>query len=290
MGYARLLRLSNAPTAVADVWMGHAVATGYLEPSWFVVLTSCATLCLYSGGMAMNDVVDAARDAAEDRGRPIAQGLVSRCSAKRLATWLLAGGVGLAALAHPLAGVVAAVLVAAIAAYNSPLKRTPLGPLLMGLCRALNGVMGMAVELNRGAVLSVAPGVLVYTCGFTLFARDESLGGRRTQLAAGWLVSLAGLVWLTLAPYFLDGPTPVVTWLGGWLLWGVTTLMALRGMTAGLIRPTPKLIGRGVGIAIRGLLLIDVALATTYAGPSVGLAVLCLLPIASVLALRVPST
>lgn len=290
MGYARLLRLSNAPTAVADVWMGHAVATGYLEPSRFVVLASCATLCLYSGGMAMNDWVDADRDAADGRGRPIAQGLVSRRAAGRLTAWLLALGVGFALLAHPLAGVVAIGLVAAIAAYNSALKRTPLGPLLMGLCRALNGVLGMAVELNRGAVLSVGPGVLVYTCGFTIFARDEAFGGRRGQLAAGWFVALLGLVWLTLAPYFLDGPTPLVDWLGGWLLWIVTSLMALRGMTSGLLRPTPRLIGRGVGIAIRGLLLIDVALALTYAGPPAGLAVLCLLPIASLLSTKIPST
>ena len=57
--YARLLRISNAPTALADVWMGYAVANGRLEPTRELLLLSLASLCLYHAGMALNDLHDA---------------------------------------------------------------------------------------------------------------------------------------------------------------------------------------------------------------------------------------
>ena len=83
--YAKLLRLSNAPTAVADVWMGYAVATGRLEPTLPLALMTAASLCLYHGGMALNDAIDADRDEIENRRRPISEGHISRNRAYQIA-------------------------------------------------------------------------------------------------------------------------------------------------------------------------------------------------------------
>jgi 4-hydroxybenzoate polyprenyltransferase len=292
--YAKLLRLSNAPTAVADVWMGYAVTLGALSPSYAVGLASFASLAAYHGGMALNDAVDAPHDEASSRGRPIERGFISRRAAYSLAYGGLAAsfittlclwnftqdsrivGIGLA-------------LVLAIISYNSPLKRSWLGPLLMGSCRLLNVLLGVfavsPAELSRvtdyeaGTMFAILIGA--YIVGVTLYARDESQGGRRRQLIAGCGISAMAIAAFT-----------VVSTVNSFnaLVWTVVGLFATRGMVAGILQPTPKNIGRGVGIAIQGLVVIDATLATLYAGPVAGLAILALLPVTMLLARWIPQT
>jgi hypothetical protein len=292
--YAKLLRLSNAPTAVADVWMGYAVTLGVLSPSYAVWLASFASLAAYHGGMALNDAVDAPSDEAGSRGRPIERGYISRRMAYSLAYGGLAAsfittlclwrhtqdsrivGIGLA-------------LVLAIIAYNSPLKRSWLGPLLMGSCRLMNVLLGVfavaPVELARLSDYELGTGFAIligsYIVGVTLFARDESLGGGRPILLAGCAISAVTIAAFPAAPGY-DRVTI--------LIWTVVGLFATRGMVAAILQPTPKNIGRGVGIAIQGLVVIDATLATLYAGPVAGLAILALLPVTMLLARWIPQT
>ncbi|MGL4512765.1 MAG: UbiA family prenyltransferase [Lacipirellulaceae bacterium] len=293
---AKLLRLSNAPTAVADVWMGCAVATGALAPSWGLALLTASSLCLYHGGMALNDWADAERDAIDRRGRPIAEGAVSRRAAAWLAACLLGLGVCSAGFVSWLApgsapGWVAIALLCAIAAYNSPLKHTLVGPPLMGCCRALNGVLGMAiVPLDPAAVAAVAPGVLLYVAGLTLFARDEARVPRRPRLVLGLVISLLGLYTLSALPWERVAELARLhpgAWFRGW---AIAALLAVRGMVAGVSRPTRRNVGRGVGIGIQGLVVIDALLGCLYAGPVAGLAILALLPLTIGLARVVPQT
>ncbi len=299
--YARLLRLSNAPTAVADVWMGFAVVTSALEATAPLVLLTVASLCLYHGGMAQNDAFDARRDAKENRGRPIAEGWISRRQADRLANVLIVLGVALAAVASWLTGswvavVVALVLSLTVAIYNSSLKRTLLGPVVMAGCRVLNVGLGMAATMPDAALAAsemtplVGGGLFFYVAGVTLFARDETKEGHRPTLVAGILLCLAGIAWLALAPRWLPTPRVEVTSLAWALFWGVTALMTTRGMVAGILQPTPKTIGRGIGLAIQGIVVIDAVLASLYAGPAAGLAIFALLPLVMLLGLKIPQT
>jgi 1,4-dihydroxy-2-naphthoate octaprenyltransferase len=293
--YAKLLRLSNAPTAVADVWMGYAVATGKLEPTLPLCLMTAASLCLYHGGMALNDVRDAKQDAIDNRNRPIAAGLISYGVAKFISRSLLLLGLVLGVSA----GVAAAsfetidevlVLLVAIVAYNGRLKRTLLGPILMGVCRSLNAALGMSLSPMAGGNAAILLGIFVYVVGLTVFARDESKHGHRRQLALGLLLSIAGLAWLALMPLLQSLPEAAKSPQAWTLLWIVTSLIAIRGMVAGILQPTPRNIGRGVGIAIQGLVVIDATLATLYAGPVAGLAILALLPVTMLLSRWIPQT
>lgn len=287
LAWARLLRLSNAPTAIADVWMGYAVATGGLAPCWPLVWLTVSSLCVYHAGMALNDAVDADDDRQHARARPIAQGLVSRPDAYVVACGL--GGLGMvfAVMAAWAAGkpepvVLGALLLLLIYAYNSRWKRTVVGPLIMGACRAGNGLLGASVGLTAEVVAHLAPGALAYVAGLTLFARDESGGGRRPQLFAGAMLAISGVAWLALRP---GAPSGVAA-----LLWAAAAVFALRGMAAALLQPTPQRVGRGVGIAIQGLVVINATLATLHAGPTAGLAILALLPVTQLLALFIPQT
>ena len=299
--YARLLRLSNGPTAVADVGMGFAVVAGTLEPTVPLVLLSLASLCLYHGGMAQNDAFDARRDADHDRGRPIAEGLISRRHAARLANLLIAMGVVLAAVASWWTGSMVAVVVAfglslAIGIYNSSLKRTLLGPVVMALCRVLNVGLGMAATMPDAAMTAseVAPyfGVWRFPVrrGRHTFARDETEEGYRPTLLAGLSLCLAGITWFAFSPLWIPTPHVAVTNLVWTLFWVVTALMTTRGLVAGILQPTPKTVGRGIGLAIQGIVVIDAVLASLYAGPVAALAIFALLPLVMLLSQKIPQT
>ncbi len=120
--FARLGRITNAPTVAADVAAGFLVAAGYrwiwlfdpgfisgirpgeipvagFGPPWLaVLLLMLSGICLYTGGMIDNDAKHAAKDQLLNKPRPIIQRLVSRDAASALARTLFLAGIALASL------------------------------------------------------------------------------------------------------------------------------------------------------------------------------------------------
>ena len=90
-GYLELLRPANVVTAIADVLAGYAVA-GRSHPQALPWLVG-ATMCLYAGGVVLNDVFDRHIDAVERPERPIPSGRVSVPRAATLGASLLTAGV-----------------------------------------------------------------------------------------------------------------------------------------------------------------------------------------------------
>lgn len=297
LAWARLLRLSNAPSAVADVLMGMAVATGGILPAPSVcVALVLASLSIYLAGMALNDAIDAPRDAAERPERPIPSGRVSRRGAYTAAACLMFLGIAAAAYAAvrleawSILWIVVA-LIAAVIGYDGPYKKTVLGPPLMGACRGLNVLLGMSPALTWGAAQAIAPGVALYVAGITWVASQEAGAARRGVLAWGALVSLSGLVWLAVAPWRLEsGLWPKSSVEGWWLLWGVVFLMIGRHYAAALLTSKPLVVRRAVGGALQGIVLVDAVLAAGYVGPYWGMAVLVLLPLTMLASRWLPPT
>ena len=103
-----------------------------------------ATTGLYGGGVVFNDVFDAQLDATERPERPIPSGIVSVMAAAIFGVALLGGAVFLAWWWSPLSGIVAAATAAAALVYDRFGKHhSMLGPVNMGLCRALNLILGV---------------------------------------------------------------------------------------------------------------------------------------------------
>src|SRR4029077_12222760 len=133
LDFARLVRLPNAFTAMADICLG-ALVTGALPerlaPFLFLLL---ASTCLYWSGMVWNDYFDLEQDKRERPFRPLASGRVPVEAAFRLGIVLFGLGLLGAALADWQNGVAwgsltcAVVLAAAILLYDSWLKRTWMG-------------------------------------------------------------------------------------------------------------------------------------------------------------------
>ncbi len=185
----RLARPALAPTAVADVLAGAAFA-GDGRP-FAITVAAAASVCLYAGGMVLNDLCDLQVDKKREPGRPlVAQpGLVPR--ARLLAAALFAAGLVLGAVAGLLLHVLA---VAALAvAYDLGWKRLfPADALAMGGARAANLSLGLAAGGYGSAMpaLLYAVGYLVYIGAVTGASRAEDLEPRETRRLA---LCLAGM-------------------------------------------------------------------------------------------------
>ena len=140
--WLQLLRAPNLFTVPGDPLAGFLLATGGRLDHRLPVAIA-ASLCLYSFGLLLNDLVDIVEDRRERPNRP----LPSR--AANVYT-VLAVAIGLALVALVLCFaiskstlLVGGALLAAIILYNAWSKKIAiLGPLNMGLCRGLSILLG----------------------------------------------------------------------------------------------------------------------------------------------------
>lgn len=277
--YLELLRPPNVMTAVADVLAGYAVAglgNGRALP-WLLA----ATACLYAGGVVLNDYFDRRLDAVERPERPIPSGRVAPSTAAGLGAALLAAGVAAASQATRAAGLTAFVIAALIVLYDARGKRHAiLGPLNMGLCRALNLVLGIAAvpsALAGGWPLALLS--FVYIAAVTVVSRGEVHGGKLGAAALA-LVSLAGVVAaLVVVALGAEAQSGVAL--------GLTALLAWRVLPPfwTVYRDSrPAAIRRAVKAGVLSLVLVDAVIAAAYAGPLYSAGVLATAIVAGLLA------
>lgn len=307
---AQLVRLPNVFTAVSNILAAYFLTHADLGDWPTLVLLVASSSCLYLAGMVLNDVYDAAVDAVERPGRPIPSGRVSVEAASQFGWGLLAAGVLFAAassvrlqLAAPV--VVASLLAVCVWLYDGLLKRTPLAPIFMGLCRTLNVLLGlspMATDLFGWSpmFLILAGGVGVYVVGITWFARGEALeGASRLRLAAALGVMLAGTALIGSFPGWRDAslvaaaePLRAVQMGGAWvLLWVLFGFFTFRRAIVAVAAPEPEAIQAAVKQAIFSIVIYDAAICSAARDPRVyGLAILCLLIPMNVLGRWVYST
>jgi 4-hydroxybenzoate polyprenyltransferase len=279
-GYLELLRPANVVTAVADVLAGYAVAGRSNHPALPWLLG--ATVCLYAGGVVLNDFFDRAVDAVERPERPIPSGRVAASSAALLGGALLVAGVAAAAQGTSAAAMVAAVIAVLVVAYDARMKRYAIaGPLNMGLCRGFNLLLGVAavpaVLAGRWPIALIA---VVYITAVTVVSRGEVHGGTRPG-ATFALIALSGvLVALALVGIEADGFEQVVAI-------ALLALLAYRVLPPFWhVRtdPSPAAIRRAVKAGVLSLVLVDAAISVAYAGTVYGASVLATALVAGSLA------
>ncbi len=295
--YFRLVRLPNVFTAMADIVLGALVA-GALPDLWLpFVLLLAASSCLYCSGMVWNDYFDVEQDRRERPFRPLPSGKVSLGTAFGLAAALMVAGIVLALAAdvrdgsfRPCSVVIAVLIAAAVLLYDGWLKRTPLGPLGMGLCRFFNVLLGLSLVpafLRPGIFLALVVGI--YITGVTLGARTEARTSERGPLIASALILLIALLLALMLPELLRVPVDEETNLPaseavrlGQLLYPY--LLVLFGIFVGLphyraiVAPVPERVQAAVKREILGLVVLDAILATAYVGPWALLLLLLLVP------------
>jgi 4-hydroxybenzoate polyprenyltransferase len=282
LAYAQLLRLPNVFTAFADILMAGCAIHAGLSSSIFWLLLSSGSL--YLAGMVGNDLFDRVDDARLQAFRPIPSGRVSVRSARLLGIGLIITGLLAAGFARnpesPWWSLnnslsVAIALTIAILLYDSVLKRTPIGPIGMGLCRFLNVLLG----LSAGSVpvdlsIHLAAIVGIYIIGVTVFARTEDTTSQRWLLIGAAVVMLIAIILAMIIPTY----SPTTVWFGypiglvglGFYA-GVPVVNAIRSRQ-------PKAVQRAVKQCIFGLVILDAVMATAFVGWPGLLIILLLLP------------
>ncbi len=200
MGFARLARPANLPTAAADIFAGIAIGLyaqnvevlGFLrENVGSVVSLLFSSVFLYAGGVVFNDVFDADLDAVERPERAIPSGLVPLSQAKVWGAVLMVIGVLLAFNCNLLSGAISLVLTIAILTYDAYFKQHGFfGPLNMGICRGLNLLLGMSIlSVLSNWWIAVIP--VIYIFAITMISRGEVHGNNKRHIVwAGILYTI----------------------------------------------------------------------------------------------------
>ena len=313
--WAQLVRVPNTLTSAADVLaglcLGGGTAYSLLERPVVAMVASLASISLYWGGMVLNDVFDYEEDCKNNRQGPLVRGAIPLDTARKTGFGLLVLGWLLACAASEIVlvesratgsdwrgilatGAVALALIASIIAYDGPAKKTPLAPMLMGLCRALNMTLGMVIASyglgNETSGLAGIPvgrwlypvGLGIYVMGFTISARREFLTEQsRPRLWVGWLTMAFGILFLATLIGLVSSPSldRLIQAKGESVRWFFPCAMLLLG-TPVFRRAWVSIetlrgpdLGRAIGQAIQHILLIDALIAVVYAGSWAGLVI-----------------
>lgn len=316
LDYLKLFRLPNVFTAVADVWAGFLLMRGAVDGySWgLLAALSVASALLYTAGMVLNDVFDVEVDLQERPDRPLPSGRIPLRRAAAIGSAMLVGGVVVAWQSphfgsplpmQPLAPAVVAILLAgAVLAYDSWAKKTPLGPLTMGVCRGLNLLLGMVAVSPldpagvEGAWLGLPPayfllplGTALYITGLTWFARDEAGESRRGSLVFGLTILCLGLAVIGSFPQFVPQSLRadrLPLWLG---LFALLSLSVMRPFLRAIRTPGPETVQAAIKHGIVSLITLDAVIAFYGADHALwSLAILALMAPSKILGQWVYST
>ncbi|MCS7019237.1 MAG: UbiA-like protein EboC [Cytophagales bacterium] len=291
--YLQLMRPPNLPTAMSDVAAGAAIAAFFVKeqlPDWALLetlpfnhlaLLLFATVCLYAGGVVMNDVFDADIDAVERPERPIPSGRVPLEHARIMGLTLLLAGVLASFAVNALCGGVALAVALLALVYDRYAKHQSFwGPFTMGLCRAGNLLLGMSwLGQWQPIYVLIMTTPLAYIASITYISRFEVRGGNAQKLGRTFTWEL----WAIISPTILGNSVAHNLWQP---LPFVLLLMML--ITPPLAKaqkePTPENIKKAVKARVIGLIALNAAWAAAFGGWQWGVAALMLMPISRLLA------
>ncbi len=277
--FLQLMRPANIVTALADILAGAAVAGAWAigQPTgpglWLLLL---ATIGLYGGGVVFNDVFDLEIDREERPERPLPSGRISLRTAASGGALLLFLGVAAALAVSVVSGAIALLVAAAALLYDKYAKHhAAWGPLVMGLCRGGNLLLGMSIvvpALTTYWFLAILP--ILFIADITLTSQGEVAGENRPtlRLALALDATVVGLflllAWFTDYELLAGGPFLLLWW---WMN-SAAKLRALRDNR-------PALIQRAVKMGVLSLIPLNAAIAGGFIGPLGGIVVLLLLPL-----------
>lgn len=197
--YLQLTRPPNLLTAVSDIWAGIALS-GYLLKKDFslapFLFLSISSICLYAGGVILNDVYDVDIDIVERPERPIPSGKIPLMKALVFGIILMLIGIALATLIGLMSGLLALLISLGSYVYDRWGKHYSLwGPLNMGLCRGLNLLLGMSIlSLTHNLFGWIAIVPVIYIAGVTIISRGEVYGGKRSTIIISTILYMIVIV------------------------------------------------------------------------------------------------
>ncbi|MCW7506391.1 polyprenyltransferase [Leptospira levettii] len=276
--YLILLRPANLVTAVADILAGMAIVSfPWVKEGGLLIL---ASICLYGGGVVLNDYFDRNIDSIERPERPIPSGKVSAHHALYLGIFLFCLGLLFSFLYSEISFIISILIVVFVITYNRFAKHhLVLGPIVMGLCRGLNLVLGMTIlkSIPYSLVsLSVLP--IFYIAAITSISQNEVFGGGKIRFYVAGFLYLA--VFCSQTIYSIYNHTflftlPFIT---------LHSLILFPTLWRVIQNPSPTLIGKSVKMGVLTLILLNVSFSAASGVMPITILILFLLPLSFLIA------
>jgi 4-hydroxybenzoate polyprenyltransferase len=275
--YLQLVRLPNLFTAAADSLAGWLIVRGSLESPRTWTLLVAVSVLTYAGGIVLNDVFDLDTDRAERPERPIPSGRVGVKVAGFVGTVLLFLALAVSSLGRFSwrTTTVECALIACVLGYNAGIKRMPVGPWMMGVCRGLNLLLGMSVVPRFGGPASwlAAAAYGLFVTGITWISRSEAgVKPSKRPVAAGVLLESAAILGLLAATLGLARPASQgwafrLSLLPGWVVLGAVAVVVNRLGWEAWRTPAPERVRRAVRAGIFSLVWLHVGVLLSVRGP-----------------------
>lgn len=289
--FLELARPANVITAFADILAGFAAAgamAGLLfgqsnAPVEELVFLLLATAGLYAGGVVFNDVFDANLDAKERPERPIPGGRATRAQAAVFGGVLLVAGIAAAACVGLASFFIALAVACCALGYDAAGKHhAAAGPVMMGMCRGGNLLLGASAVPGMPATLwflALVP--VAYVGAIVVISRGEVHGGSKRPILFAMLV--AGVVCAALLALGFRSDYQLLDALPFLLFFAFLVFPSFRRAA---VNPSPALIRRAVKAGVLALVALDATLAAGFGTWIAGLIVLTLLPLSILVARR----
>ncbi len=241
-------RASNLPTVWSNCFAGWYLGGG--AESWWTFFDMCvgATL-LYTGGMYLNDAIDAEFDRQHRKERPIPSGRVSPGTVWWLTFILLGSGAAMLVPLGTTTALLSVLLLLTIIIYDVVHKWVAFSPVLMAGCRFWLFLLAASVGESgiTGHAMWAAIVLSLYIVGLSYIARRESL----TSPIAAW-------------PCYLMA-TPVALSLlinnGSYRMSAIILSLILISWVINCLRhtfgPGERNVGRTVSGLLAGIILVD---------------------------------
>lgn len=264
MSVATYLQLVRAPalfSAASNIIAAHLIVT-LGQPHWatlFLLVT--ASVCLYAGGMALNDYFDLNQDRRERSSRPLPSGQISPRRALGLVIALFAAALFVCALLGMVQFMIAILLIGAIVVYDGVAKDTVIGNFIMAVCRYLNWLLGLSTA-GLGPSLFLLPiPVFLYVASLTELSRHET-GSNASRLPPWVIIGLSAVVAAVFALMY-QGILPNTWALAVFALAALPLVVRLLRLNRNWV---PLEIQKTISLMIMGIIALDACLAWA-AGP-----------------------
>lgn len=279
-GYLKLARPANLPTAAADIVTGMAIsgvfAISLASSSFWIdgVMLVFASVFLYAGGVILNDVFDHKIDQTERPERPIPSKVVSLKNASFYGAALLLLGVILAVIVNFIAGGVALLLSLSILTYDAFAKNhSVLGPLVMGICRGLNLLLGMTLLLNFDhQIIALTP--IVYIGAITMISQGEVHGNNKNNIVLAGIMYVAVLLGIVAAAFYWN-----LRIIEALPFLGAFAILIFKPLITAYQKNSPENIKKAVKAGVLSLIVMDACMAVAFSTWWIGLLIVLLLPL-----------
>lgn len=274
LAYLQLLRLPTVFTALADIFLGFLLTHPTLlsdegpNPLPSFLILCAASAGLYLSGMVFNDYFDRLIDAQERPNRPIPSGAISATTAFRLAVALMLIGLVAAGCVGVPSLLVAVVLCVLVLGYDGGLKKTALGPLVMGCCRLGNVLLGASDAVSVADVfqkpqLLIALGLGTYIVGVTLFARQEATISKRWALLGAATVINLGVAVLAM---FVNTEGLTENRRNSLIILAMVLFTLDRRLAVAITQPGPAAVQVAIKVLLLSLVVLDATLVYAFNG------------------------